>query len=133
MEIKEYTVFNEDEIKRLYIAVGWKAYTDDMAALRRGYENSLIVLGAYEEDTLIGIIRAVGDGSTVVFIQDILVFPEKQRAGVGTALIKAVLERYKNVRQIQLTTDNTPKAMTFYRSLDFWELSEAGLCGLIKM
>ena len=58
MEIKEYTVFNEDEIKRLYTAVGWKAYTDDIAALRRGYENSLIVLGAYEEDTLIGIIRA---------------------------------------------------------------------------
>ena len=133
MEIKEYTVFNEDEIKRLYTAVGWKAYTDDMVALRRGYENSLIVLGAYEEDTLIGIIRAVGDGSTVVFIQDILVFPEKQRAGVGTALIKAVLERYKNVRQIQLTTDNTPKTMAFYRSLGFRELSEAGMCGLIKM
>ena len=133
MEIKEYTVFNEDEIKRLYTAVGWNAYTDDMAALRRGYENSLIVLGAYEEDTLIGIIRAVGDGSTVVFIQDILVFPEKQRAGAGTALIKAVLERYKNVRQIQLTTDNTPKTMAFYRSLGFWELSDAGMCGLIKM
>ena len=133
MEIKEYKIYIEDEIKRLYTAVGWKAYTDDMSALQKGFENSLIVLAAYEEDTLIGIIRAVGDGATVVFIQDIPVFPEKQRAGVGTALIKAVFERYKNVRQIQLTTDNTPKTKAFYRSLGFCELSDAGMCGFIKM
>ena len=76
MEIREYKHYDEREIIGLYSAVGWKAYTDDPEALRKGYENSLLVLGAYEGEQLMGIIRVVGDGETIVFVQDILVFPE---------------------------------------------------------
>ena len=132
MEIKEYKTYREEEILRLYAAVGWKAYTEDPEALRQGYAHSLLVLGAYENGELLGIIRAVGDGSTVVFIQDILVYPDKQRKGVGTALLKAVLARYPHVRQIELTTDNTPKTVAFYRSLGFTPFSEIGCCGFMK-
>ena len=50
MIIKEYTAYNEDEIVSLYTDVGWKAYTDDLVALHSGYENSLLILAAYEGD-----------------------------------------------------------------------------------
>ena len=103
-----------------------------MPVLKRGFENSLLILGAYEGETLMGIIRAVGDGSTIVFIQDILVFPEHQRKGIGTALIKEVLERFNDVRQIELATDNTPKTIEFYKSVGFKEMSEIGCCGFMK-
>ena len=132
MELKEYTKFNADEILSLYTQVGWTAYTENMPALERGYKNSLFILAAYENDKLLGLVRVVGDGATVIFVQDILVFPEMQRKGVGTALLKAVLDRYSDVRQIQLTTDNTPKTVAFYRSLSFVELSELGCCGFMK-
>lgn len=133
MEIREYVDFNTDEIKHLYSEVGWIAYTDNMPALEQGYKNSMLVLAAYEGDELLGIIRAVGDGFTIVFVQDILVFPEKQRQGVGTALLKAVLDRYPNVRQIELATDNTPKTVAFYKSLGFSEYSEIGCCGFMRI
>lgn len=133
MKIKEYTKFNFDEIKKLYDAVGWTAYTDDMNSLEKGYENSLKVLAAYEDDKLLGIIRAVGDGFTVVFIQDILVFPEEQGKGIGKALIKAMLDFYPNVRQIQLTTDVDPKTIAFYKSVGFSELSEIDCCGFMRL
>ena len=132
MELKEYTKFNADEILSLYAQVGWTAYTKNMSALERGYKNSLFVLAAYENDELLGLVRVVGDGATVIFIQDILVFPEMQRKGIGTALLKAVLDRYSDVRQIQLTTDNTPKTVAFYQSLGFVELSELSCCGFMK-
>ena len=132
MEIRKYSVFNSDEIRRLYSEVGWTAYTENMPALEQGYRNSLLVLAAYEDDDLLGIIRVVGDGFTVIFIQDILVFPEKQRQGIGTAMIKAILDRYPDVRQIELTTDNTPRTIAFYKSLGFTELSEIGCCGFMK-
>ena len=132
MEIREYTEYKEDEIVRLYSEVGWTAYTNDLQALKQGFMNSLLVLAAYENDDLLGIIRAVGDGYTVVFIQDILVYPEKQRQGVGSALLKAVIDRYAHVRQIELTTDNTPKTVSFYRSMGFAEFSEIGCCGFMK-
>lgn len=132
MEIKEYKEYKAEEIRRLYMEVGWKAYTDNMTALELGYKNSLLVLAAYEGDELLGIIRVIGDGYTIVFIQDILVFPDKQRNGVGTALLKAVLERYPHVRQIELTTDNTDKTVSFYKSLGFAEFSEIGCCGFMN-
>ena len=133
MEIREYIDFNIDEIRRLYSEVGWTAYTDNMPALEQGYKNSMLVLAAYEDDELLGIIRTVGDGFTIVFIQDILVFPEKQRLGVGTVLLKAVLDRYPNVRQIELATDNTPKTVAFYQSFGFSEYSEIGCCGFMRI
>ncbi|MBO4383891.1 MAG: GNAT family N-acetyltransferase [Clostridia bacterium] len=131
MEIREYADFNEDEIVSLYSAVGWTAYTNDVTALKKGYENSLAVLAAYEDGELLGVIRAVGDGHTVVFVQDILVYPDKQRRGTGTALLKAMIDRFPSVRQIELVTDDTPKTVAFYRSLGFKELSRIGCCGFM--
>lgn len=132
MEIREYTQYNEDEIRRLYTAVGWTAYTGNMPALREGFRNSLLTLAAYEGEDLLGLIRTVGDGATIVFIQDILVFPDKQRQGVGTALLRAVLDRFPNVRQIELATDSRPETVAFYRSMGFSEMSEIGCCGFMK-
>lgn len=133
MQIKEYKDFNIDEIKNLYDAVGWKVYTDNMDNLMRGYENSLKVLAAFDGNKLIGIIRAVGDGFTIVFIQDILVIPSEQRKGIGKALVKAMINLYPKVRQIELATDIDTKTISFYKSLDFREFSELGCCGFMRL
>lgn len=132
MEIREYSDYREGEILRLYSSVGWTTYTDHPQALRQGFQNSLLVLAAYESDDLLGIIRVVGDGVTIVFVQDLLVFPEKQRKGIGSALMKAVLERYSDVRQIEVTTDNTPRTTAFYKALGFSAFSEIGCCGFMR-
>ena len=133
MEIKEYKAYSEPEILSLYASVGWTAYTDQPEVLRKGFENSMLTLAAYEGDLLLGIIRAVGDGHTIVFVQDILVFPEHQRKGIGSALLQAILDRYSHVRQIELATDNTPKTIAFYKSMGFCEMSEIGCCGFMKV
>ena len=133
MEIREYKTYNEPEIFRLYASVGWTAYTDQPEVLRKGFENSMLTLAAYEGDLLLGIIRAVGDGHTIVFVQDILVFPEHQRKGIGSALLQAILDRYSHVRQIVLATDNTPKTIAFYKSMGFCELSKIGCCGFMRI
>ena len=133
MEIREYKNYNEQEFLNLYGSVGWTAYTDDPASLKAGFENSLLTLTAYEGDTLLGVIRTVGDGRTIVYIQDILVFPEHQQKGVGTALVHAILSRFQSVRQIVLATDNTPKTIAFYESLGFVQMEKIGCCGFMKM
>lgn len=133
MEIREYRTYDPSEMVPLYTSVGWTAYTDDLDALRQGFEHSLLTLAAYLGDQPVGILRAVGDGHTVVFVQDILVYPEHQRKGVGTALLQELLSRFHHVRQIQLLTDNTPETIGFYRALGFWELSEMGCCGFMRV
>ena len=133
MEIRAYTEYNEAEILGLYVSVGWTAYTDDPAALRNGFANSLLTLAAYEEAALAGLIRVAGDGHTIVFVQDILVRPQFQRRGIGSALLQAVLNRYAGVRQIELFTDDTPETAAFYRSMGFRELTELGCRGFMKI
>ena len=117
--IKEYTEYNEEEILNLYRSVGWSNYFNNPLMLKNAYAHSLKVLGAYSEDKLLGIIRVVGDGYSIVHIQDILILPEYQRSGIGTALIKRILEMYKDVYQKSLLTDNTEKTVQFYKSLGF--------------
>ena len=133
MEIKEYLSYDEEEILALYESVGWTAYTENPAALRLGFAHSLLTLAAYEGERLLGLVRTVGDGHTIVFIQDILVHPTAQRKGIGTALVKAVLDRFPLVRQVELTTDNTAKTLAFYRSLGFSPMEELGLSGLMLL
>lgn len=133
IEIKEYSIYDEEEILALYSSVGWTAYTDRPDTLKNGFENSLLCLAAYEGGQIVGIVRVVGDGYTIIFIQDILVNPEYQRKGIGTLLVQSVLERFDKVRQIELTTDEMPSTLAFYESLGFRKMSEIGCCGLIKV
>ena len=77
MEIKYYDNFRLEEIKALYQSVGWTNYLEREDILKESYTNSLCVLGAYDADRLVGIIRAVGDGLTIVFIQDIFIIITK--------------------------------------------------------
>lgn len=132
MEIREYQTYNEEEILSLYASVGWTAYTEHPQVLRQGFAHSLLTLGAYEGETLLGLVRAVGDGATIVFVQDLLVRPEHQRKGIGSALLQAILDRHPQVRQIELATDNTEKTKSFYRSMGFREMGEIGCCGFMR-
>lgn len=117
--IKEYKNYDETEVLNLYKSVGWINYTNNPNMLKSAYSNSLKILGAYENEKLLGIIRVVGDGYSVVFIQDILVYPEYQRQGIGTTLIQQILTEYKHVYQKHLLTENTEKTIQFYKSLGF--------------
>lgn len=124
--IKEYAVYKEAEILGLYTSLGWTNYTDNPEMLRNAYLNSFKIYGAYVDDKLIGIIRVVGDGYSVIFIQDLLVHPEFQRKGVGTLLLKKVLCEYDSVYQKHLMTEDTEKTILFYKSLGFVDNSEIG-------
>lgn len=133
MEIKEYKKFRLDEIINLYQSVGWTNYLERADILKQAYDESLCVLAAYDSDKLMGILRAVGDGQTIVFVQDIIVLPEYQRKGIGTKLLKAVMDKYKDVYQMELLTDNTEKTKAFYRSVGFSASDDIGCVAFIRV
>ncbi|MDO5326045.1 MAG: GNAT family N-acetyltransferase [Clostridia bacterium] len=133
MTIQEYASYNEKELLALYDSVGWINYTRRPDMLKSAFAHSLLVLGAYDGSRLIGIIRCVGDGHSIVFIQDLLVHPEYQRQGIGKALLNAVLNRYENVYQIQLLTDDRLETAAFYQSLGFSRADTMGCAAFVKM
>ena len=103
----------------LYKDAGWVHYIKDPERLKRAYENSLYIASAFHGKKLVGALRAVGDGETILFIQDILLLESYQRKSIGSSLMKLALDRYKNVRQKGLLTDETPETVAFYESNGF--------------
>lgn len=108
-----------ESVKKLYKEANWTSYLSDDEKLARAFENSLWILGAFddEDDKLIGFVRCVGDGEHILLVQDLIVATNYQRKGIGTTLLKRVWETFANVRMIQLNTDlYDEKANSFYKS-----------------
>ncbi|MGT2965068.1 GNAT family N-acetyltransferase [Streptococcus acidominimus] len=108
----------------LYEAVEWSNYTEQAGMLEQALKNSLQVIAAFDEEKLVGLIRAVGDGYSIVFVQDILVLPDYQRMGIGRQLMESLLAIYPNIYQLHLLTGKEEKTKAFYESLGFRAVDE---------
>ena len=113
------TQFDADALVALYASVGWTAYTRDPDALLAAVEGSDLVVTARAGESLVGLARAISDGVSIVYIQDILVRESHQGRGIGTRLLQAVVDHYPQVRQKVLLTDDRPEQLRFYAALGF--------------
>ncbi|MGX7108030.1 GNAT family N-acetyltransferase [Facklamia miroungae] len=112
--IKEDVQLPFDQTLALFENVHWTAYTREPDILEKAIQNSLKVWTAWKGEQLVGLVRVVGDGLTIIYIQDILVLENYQRQGVGSQLLQKVLKEYQSVRQIILLTDDTDITQKFY-------------------
>ncbi|HEL1636946.1 GNAT family N-acetyltransferase [Streptococcus suis] len=106
-------------VLEIYDSVGWTNYTDRPTMLQKALEHSLLVLAAFDGDRLVGLLRAVGDGYSIMFIQDILVLPAYQRQGIGRQLLEQAITHFPGIYQLHLLTDNTEKTRSFYEAIGF--------------
>src|SRR5262249_54438802 len=78
------------EYETLLRAVGWGKDSDPKTA-QTALRNSLYTVVAVEGDRPVGMARIVGDGAKAFYVQDVVVHPDCQRQGIGTALMGAVM------------------------------------------
>jgi GNAT superfamily N-acetyltransferase len=126
MDIEEVTDIPLAELVALYGAVGWTAYVRSPERLRAAVRGSSCVLVARRDGRLVGLARAVSDGVSICYLQDVLVLPDEQRHGVGRLLVESLLARYADVRQKVLLTDDEPRQRAFYESLGYTEIRDFG-------
>jgi ribosomal protein S18 acetylase RimI-like enzyme/predicted enzyme related to lactoylglutathione lyase len=79
-----------EEYETLIREVGWTKYTN-LEAAPAGLQKTLYSVMAVEGDLTVGMARVVGDGATAFYVQDVMVHPDCQRQGIGTALMEAVM------------------------------------------
>lgn len=125
--------FNEIDIKRLYENAGWTAYAQDLSKLSEALKLSLMVVSAWDGEELVGLIRVVGDGLTIIYIQDILVLDSYKRKEIGSRLLKSVLRKYENVRQKVLLTDDTKETRGFYEANGFMSCDKGDMVAFIRL
>ncbi|MEX0813940.1 MAG: GNAT family N-acetyltransferase [Chitinophagales bacterium] len=122
-----------DQLLALYNDAGWQAYTSSPETLQKAVSNSLFVLTAWEDEKLVGLLRMIGDGLTIIYIQDILVLKSHQRRGIGKELINRTFEKFRSVRQKVLLTDNTPETLAFYKNTGFKNVNDLELSAFIRI
>lgn len=76
--------------------VGWKQL--EVKQAEKALANSLYVVTAYEKDTLVGMGRIVGDGAVICYVQDLIVVPESQGKGIGSAILSKLTEFVDGLR-----------------------------------
>lgn len=123
---------DKKQIFNLYNNSGWTAYTDDMEKLMKGIENSLEVITAWNNEELVGLIRVVGDGTTIIYIQDILILPQYKRKGIGSKLLKTIIDKYSDVRQKVLLTEDVEETRSFYEASGLYDSKEYGVVSFVK-
>jgi GNAT superfamily N-acetyltransferase len=123
---------NIGQLEKLYNDVEWYAYTKDLEVLQQAIFQSLEVISAWNGNELVGLIRVIGDGLTIIYIQDILVLNTYQNKGIATQLVQEILEKYKHVRQKVLLTDEAPDVRHFYEKNGFESCDKGTLVAFAK-
>lgn len=113
---KEIREFPADALERLFLSVNWAsgAYPKRLTAAIRSFDT---VYSAWDGDVLIGLAAAMDDGEMTAYIHYVLVCPEYQGNGIGTALMRRMLTHYQAYLRIALIAVN--EQIAFYEHLGF--------------
>ena len=105
-----------DEVVALYTALGWSS-AKKPDALYAGLLASHALVVARERSRLVGLGNAISDGHLVVYFPHLLVHPDYQGRGVGSALMRLLMAKYEGFHQQALLADG--RAIEFYRKIGF--------------
>jgi GNAT superfamily N-acetyltransferase len=129
--VGEYEV--DDDPTRIDRDVAWRYLSEDAYwgrwRTREQFELQLdeafLLLGAYRRDTgeMVGFARGTGDGLSFGYLADVFVLGSARGAGLGKALVEAVVNRGPRIRWVLFTDD----AHGLYRQYGFADADATAL------
>ncbi|KYK20396.1 GCN5 family acetyltransferase [Thermoplasmatales archaeon SG8-52-2] len=121
IDIKLVTSWPENEIVNLYKSAGWWKDYYDFSKIEDMIKGSFAFAVAVikKSDKAVGMGRVISDGVSDAYIQDLVVLPEFQDAGIGKKIVKKLLDfcLLKNIVWIGLIAE--PKQSGFYSNIGF--------------
>ena len=96
IKLKE-NVNNVQEFNLLYDLVGWGSYDDEIS--KKALANTYYSVSIYDDATIIGYGRLIGDGICFMYIHDVMVRPDYQNKKIGTMIINKLLDKIKTIER----------------------------------
>ncbi len=123
VEIKVIADADRDSVKKLYRQAGWWQESDQtpdgnawIDALVKG---SFCFVGAFAGSEMVGMGRAVSDGVSDAYIQDVVVMKDLRGHGIGAAIIRKIVGFLQERRIGWIGLVAEPGTQPFYRRLGF--------------
>ena len=93
------------DLVQRHLSASYWAIGRSRAVVEHSIKNSLS-FGAYQDGRQLGFGRVITDYATFAYLADIIVFPECQGRGVGTAIVQAMVDhpRLAGIRLMLLRT-----------------------------
>ena len=105
------------QVVTLYDTAGLPRPTRDLQRIKRMFENSDLIVTAWDEDKLVGVSRTITDWVWGSYLADLAVSPDYKSSGIGKQLIE--LTREKIGEQSMLLLLSVPTAMDYYPKVGF--------------
>lgn len=117
IQYKEQKEFTPGELEELFLSVGWESgnYPERLV---RAMKQSSLVISAWDNDRLVGLVRSLDDGETVAFIHYLLVNPAYQKLHIGAELMKRLLCCYEDLLYVKVMPSD-PATIPFYEKFGF--------------
>jgi len=110
----------------LFETTGWNdMYRRTADELAQAIRRSWLFLGAYREGKLVGAGRVVSDGVQYAVIFDMIVAPEQQGRGIGTAILRHFLRRCESAGIRDILLFAAEGVAPFYRRHGFVDRPES--------
>lgn len=106
-----------ETIVHLYDSSGLNRPTADYERISNMYENSNLVVTAWDKDTLVGIARSLTDFCYCCYLSDLAVREEYKKAGIGRRMIELTKEKIGDETMLLLLS--APAAMDYYPKVGF--------------
>lgn len=106
----------------------WRATweIDAIADFRAVLTRSLVHIGAYEGDKLLGFANMAWDGGQHAFLVDVCVHPEHRNKGIGQRLVDKAVATARKRGVVWIHVDFEPHLKAFYLECGFKSI-EAGI------
>ncbi|MEP7144946.1 MAG: GNAT family N-acetyltransferase [Ferruginibacter sp.] len=132
MEIiyKSDTVPTADQVIELYESAGLPRPTNDTERIRLMYENSTLVITAWDNEKLVGVSRSITDWVWCCYLADLAVSPGYKKSGIGKKLIELTKEKVGAQSMILLLS--VPTAMDYYPKVGFTKENRGFIMPRIK-
>ncbi len=121
VQIKIVSEVSRNDFIRLYMEAGWwrEEYGADTSFIDKIAANSFCFVGAFLGRRMIGMGRALSDGSSDAYIQDVTVLKEFRGRGIGEKIILNLLEFLQSEGVDWIGMVGEPGTEEFYKSLGF--------------
>jgi ribosomal protein S18 acetylase RimI-like enzyme len=106
-----------EKIIELYKISEMPRPSNDKERIIKMYENSNLIISAWDNDKLTGIVRCITDFVWYTFLADLAVNPEYRELGIGRKLINLTKEKVGEQTAIILLS--VPTAMEYYPKVGF--------------